>query len=455
MAMAYAERSDNQVFRGRREGRGQFLRAVKPLLPLLILLYSFFIFPPEVKLTVLSANIPLYRLIAIIFSWKWIASYSRKDLHFTVVDGLISFSSLWMIVAFLHHYGAGTGFIRGMGIAIDTAGSYFLARSCIRTPAQLRLLFLLLVPGLALAGLEMLLESFRKDFIVRPAFARIFGQVSGYSAGADSGAVELRREFRIGGLMRAMGPFSHPILGGITLTSTLLIYMSSGIRSWPRIVGCGAAVLGFFALSSATILAIMLAVFLFASDIMLRRLQSVTWWIVLALVILLIFFLEFSSQGGVVNLLVRQTLDPQTGYYRKLIWEYGLKSVGNNMLYGIGYAEYERPLSLLPSGSVDAHFLATGIAFGVLVSFTLLLGAIIAVFRLGAVMGGGKGADRNLLFGLNGALLILLASSMTVTYFGEARIWFMAIIGMAVSMGQLVLHKAPAASDMPLSSQLN
>lgn len=446
MSLAVAERLPGPAVAVGRIAKPGFRELVGQVWPLLLLMASFLLLSPEVRITILGVNLPAYRLLALVLSWHWISALSRAQIRLMSADWLIVLVSIWMLISFSYHYGIGVGIVRGMGVVIDTAGAYFLARSCIRTPADLRLLFFFLLPLLLIAGLEMLMESVTKDFLVRPAYGKIFGQVSSYSGGAADGVLELRKEFRLGGLMRGMGPFSHPILGGLTLTSTMLIFLNSGIRSWPKYLGCFAAFLGFFALSSATILSLLVAFGLFFGDKFIAYFRSVSWWMVSVFVILASLFIEFASKGGLVNILIRQTLDPQTGYYRKAIWEWGLRSIVNHPWFGIAYAEYERPRSLLPSGSVDAHFLAAGIAFGAIVPLATLLAVVIVQVKLGLVIGRGRGADRNLLFGLNAALFSLMFASMTVTYFGETRLWFMAFIGMAASMSQLKLVRQPIDS---------
>lgn len=446
MSFAVAERLSGPAVPMRPNGKVGVRELVRPIWPLLLLFTSFFVLSPEVRVTILGVNLPAPRLIALALSWHWVSALNRGQFRLMAADWLVIAACLWMLISFSYHYGAGDGIVRGMGVVIDSAGAYFLARSCIRTPTDLRLLFLLLLPALLLAGLEMLAESVLKDFFVRTAYGQVFGRVLAYSGGAAEGVLDLRKEFRLGGLMRALGPFSHPILGGVMLTSTLLIFLTSGIRGVPKYLGCSAAFLGFFALSSATIIALTMSLMLFFGDRILKRFRRISWWVVTFFVVVLGMGIELASNSGIVNLLLRQTLDPQTGYYRKLIWEWGMRSIGNQPWFGIGYADYVRPKNLLPNGSVDAHFLSIGMVFGLIVPLAILLAAIFVQLKLGVVVGRLKGADRSLLFGLNASLFILLFASMTVTYFGESRLWFMAFIGMAASMSQLKLVRQPIDS---------
>ena len=46
------------------------------------------------------------------------------------------------------------------------------------------------------------------------------------------------------------------------------------------------------------------------------------------------------------------TIDSWTGYYRLLIWQYGLENVYANPIVGIGLAEWTRPW-WMPAATVD------------------------------------------------------------------------------------------------------
>ena len=51
-----------------------------------------------------------------------------------------------------------------------------------------------------------------------------------------------------------------------------------------------------------------------------------------------------SNQTPVQFYISRFTFNAQTGWYRLAIWEYGSASVLNHPLFGIGFADWTRPL---------------------------------------------------------------------------------------------------------------
>lgn len=416
--------------------------SVYAVLPLVALLYSFFLFPPETRLQIATVNLPIYRIL-IILLLPLIFQSTLKRVRIGAADIMILLASAWMAISFMDIYGAGVGIVRALGNIIDAAGAYLVARISIRSPRDVRIVLILIAPALLLAGLEMTVESLTRRLIVRPAFQSVFGTVSAGSEDVGNVAGEMMKDYRLGGLLRAYGPFSHPILGGIILTSAIVLYLLSGLRFWPKYIGLAGAFLGFFSLSSAAILGVFLSIGIFAGHLILQRVRQISWWVVTLFVAAALIFLEVASQGGAVNVLVRLTLNPQTGYYRKLIWEYGTQSIRDHPLFGIGYAAYERPVWLLPSESVDAHFLAEGIRYGIFVPALTIVAIVMTQIMLGRLAGRGRGADSNLIVAVNACLFILMFGTFTVTYFGEARLWFMAIVGMAVSMARLAHVRTP------------
>lgn len=406
--------------------------------PIVLLTCSYLLFPPEVRLNAGGLNFPLYRLLIVLMLPVTLMRVATGGLRLAFADLCVLVSALWMIISFVAYYGPAGGFVRSIALTIDMAGSYFLARVSIRTPNDFRRLLIILAPILLLAGLELLVESLARKLIVRPAFVAIFGNLPAYNGGEAVGELNLRQDLRLG-LLRAFGSFSHPILAGVVLTSSFAWFWSSGIRSWPKWVGLAAAFLGLFSLSSAAFLAIFIAIAIFVGDAFRKRIPGMTWWTISAFIIIIMTFLQVASKNGVVPILIRMTLDPQTGFYRLIIWEYGWKSIMHYPLIGIGFTPYERASFL--STSIDAHFLLLGVRHGIVAPLALFAGAVTTLIVLGKNVNRQPSVDRRCLFGVNISLFIMLITSMTVTFFSEANIWFMSAFAIAVSFSVYRVEK--------------
>ena len=78
-----------------------------------------------------------------------------------------------------------------------------------------------------------------------------------------------------------------------------------------------------------------------------------------------IVVVQFGSNQGAVKFFISNfTFDPQTGWYRVAIWDYGSASVLNHPLLGIGLADWERP-RWMASDSVDNFWLLTAMRYGI------------------------------------------------------------------------------------------
>jgi O-antigen ligase len=164
----------------------------------------------------------------------------------------------------------------------------------------------------------------------------------------------------------------------------------------------------------------------------LRRLVSfLTWPRLVALVGAAMVAIEAVSSGGLIRVLIRSTLSPQTGYYRLLIWEYGSKSVAKHPWFGIGFDEFERPAWM--TNSVDAFWLNIAMRYGLPSAILLGLTAVIAIVGLSrAVVRDPQ--DRETLVGIAISITVLSILAFTVAFFGGIFIWYFMLLAVGVTL---------------------
>lgn len=430
---------------------------VKQLLPLIGLFYSFLLFPPEVSFSLGGLWLPVYRVSLIAGSLFVLVGFvrgGRMGLDFP--DICVYFASFWIFLSFVIVYDVWVGTTRGAGVLLDVVGSYLLARTSIRSFHDFRYFLLLCLPGLAIAAGIMAAESLSGRLLYRPSFSSIFGSVASYSGGEANGQIVIRPETRLG-LLRAYGPFSHPILGGLILGVFLPLIFFSGIRSWPWWIGMGSAFAGIFSLSSAAILGFAISIGGIGLDFIKNRLlPQISWWTITFLGGMAALSLHVVSKSGLIAVLARFTLVPHTASYRVLIWEFGTKSVAEHPWFGIGYQQWER----LPwmGESIDAHFLMLAVRHGFIVPMLILVAAIYSIARLGLSAPFLARNDRRLILGVIISMTIMLVAGQTVAFFGASQLVFMAILGFTVSLmsysseicrdsRQMSQHAKPNVSD--------
>lgn len=415
-----------------------------PLWPLILLLYAILL-PREVRLELGTLVFFADRIVGFAMLPVLLHAAVTGFLRFRVADGLVLAAGTWMVIAMSRNYGFEAGIERGGALAVDLAIGYFLARICIRSIKDLQRVLVAYAPGLAIAGLFMAVESLTSREIVKPMAEAIFGRLPIYLSGEAAGFAETRQQFRLG-LMRAAGPFPHPILGGLFLASALSLYLWSAIRGWPRVLGIVAAICSFFSLSSAAILALVVSFGFVSYDWLQKRLVNLSWSMLGLILLVASIALQLVSQGGVVYVIVRYlTLNPATGYFRQLIWEFGLVSVRQNPLFGIGFEGYERPVWMLTE-SVDAHWLLLAIRFGLPVALLLVTLAGLAIYSLSKASVMVAGRERDTIRSVAIAIGVIVLMAFTVALNGGVHAWFMVLTGSAISIAAAI---AGPASPQP------
>ncbi|MHA6333007.1 hypothetical protein ACXYL9_04925 [Qipengyuania sp. CAU 1752] len=339
-----------------------------------------------------------------------------------------------MVAAMASHYGLASGIERGGALALDATISYFVARSCIKNTTDFQKVLILVAPGFALAGLSMALESISGRNLVRPAAVAVFGALPQFIGGEAVGEYFIRSEFRLG-LMRATGPFPHSILGGLFLASLLPLYLWARLRGWPRIVGALSALCGFFGLSSAALLALVLGAGFIIYDRVQKTVRELNWTIVLVAVGALALAIQIAAKGGLLYVIIRYlTLNPATGSYRQITWDFGLSSVRHNPLFGIGFEGFDRP-SWMISESVDAHWLLIPMRFGI--PAIVFAGALAVWAIVMAARASTRGDDvvyQQVLRSLCFSQIILVLMAFTVSLTGSINGWLMMLIGVTVTL---------------------
>lgn len=405
--------------------------AYRKMLPALILFYSALL-PMEVRFSIAEQTFYPPRIAAFLLLPWLINRLASGGLRFRPIDGIMFFGVAWMVLSFMLYYDALTGLLRSAPLAFDTVVPYLIARIVLRDLTDLRRFLILVAPGLALAGGAMAIESLTHTPLVKPFAASIFGRLAAYENGVAVGVAGFYQQTRLG-LLRASGPFSHPILGGIFLASFIPLYLRAGIRGAPRWWALGGAVCSIFSLSSGAFLVIFLGVGIVVLDVLQRMVKHLDWRHISSLIIALLLGLQFFSKNGLVPILIRYTLDPATGYYRQLIWIYGSASVERHPWIGIGYTDFERAAFM--GTSVDHHWLLLAIRHGLPAVIAILIVCVWAQITLMRRAYRSNGTDRSTLVSLAGIGVTIIIAGCTVTYFGSMLTLFYFLIGLSVNMG--------------------
>lgn len=380
--------------------------------------------PEQFNPTIGGIYLSPFRAFLLVASLYLMVGGLRGAIRFVWPDLFIVLGMAWIwLASYMTSGSVLTAVVMGGSHTVDIGLSYFLARTAIQTPTDLRRFLILIAPGIAIVGAIIVTESLTHTLILQ----RIAGALTGMP-------YPQRLDVRMG-LMRGFGPFPHPILAGICLGSLLPIYLLSGLRGWPRLIGAVGTIGGMLTMSSAAILAIVVGGILCAYDWLSERIANLNWRLFLLFATVLYVVVELTTKLGFYNLLVRYaSLNSASAYNRVLIWQFGTENVARNPWFGIGYSDWDRPKWML-SDSFDHFWLLLALRFGIPLTFFLLGASLMAVAMIGIRSRKMNFHDARLARGVAISLAVFVLGLNSVSLWMSPLAWFFMLIGLSVSLG--------------------
>jgi O-antigen ligase len=296
-----------------------------------------------------SRLVLLLTIIPCLLMW-----FSGKAGKIRVADILIIFFCLWSFVSLTVVHGLDTSMQSATIIVVETMGSYFLARVCVRNSTQFRSMVLTITCMILLLVPFSFYESVTGNNRLLSLFGMVLPTQMDYA---------MAQRF---GLRRVQSVFDHPILSGVfsltifPLTHVVLGYGASIRRRW---TWSGLVFLStLLSMSSGPLSAIVLQTILLTWNWVFRCFQY-RWWVILAVFAVPCLVISIFSNQSIFEFYVHYfAFSQDTGWDRIRIWHFGWQSVINHPLFGIGYNEYERPEWM--EASIDMFWLVNFICFG-------------------------------------------------------------------------------------------
>jgi hypothetical protein len=249
----------------------------------------------------------------------------------------------------------------GGSVAVEFFGGYMLARAYIRTEeafaAMCKGLFLLITLTLPFAifesqtGRALIPETIEK----LPFF---FSLLDFYN---EAAGVRM-------GLERSQVIFAHPIHYGLFCSTAFALAFtgfkniySTGFRylvSFLIMVGV------FLSLSSGALMPMVLQIGLIMWAWMLRTVNS-RWIIFMGLATVCYIIIDLLSNRTPLQVFMSYaTFSPHNAYWRVIIFEWGMKNVWMNPMYGLGLNDWVRPW-FMHSTSMDNFWLLNAVRYGI------------------------------------------------------------------------------------------
>lgn len=410
-----------------REQKVKDAMAAQRVLPAILVAYSCLL-PRDLTLTIANVDFRPYRVTLILVLPLLLRLVSAARLRLSSYDAIALFVAVWAPISLIATSSLSDVVSVGFSMGGDFILAYYVGRICLQTPDDVRRLMIAFAPGCALAGLSMALESILHVQFVRPTVNKLLGQPS----------VAIQAEVRWG-LLRALGPFPHPILAGAFMASLLPFALLVLKTPRDRLTLLFAACCAIFTVSSTSIVNFMIGLIFFCA----LYAQRITRLPLIAtgasLFPLALVAIGSFSQNGLMSFLIRRlSVNAANGYYRMEIWKYAGAEANNNPLFGIGIRDWIRP-SDMPNDTIDANWLLLTMRYGYplgMAVLVLFLGGAIALalrssrFRLRE--------DTNVAAAVVISILGIVTAGISVALWEGIWVWLIMLSGCAVSLASFV-----------------
>lgn len=307
------------------------------------------VLPSELQITIVDgARFTPGRVAAIVLIIPALVALFQNGRRWIPCDALALATGCWMVIAALG--AVGTKALPTSGEALDFLGGYLITRAfCFGRPA---------------------IDTFVRVLKTATIIVVICGmadQLSGRLIVHDTirtlvNASEWPRAGWRNGHLRAAATFDHEILFGVfcALSSAVFLYWETSVFKRLSIVGvCFVGCLLSF--SSAAVMAFFLVLAAYMYDKLMRRFgwRWKVFWLLCGLFVAVFVAVAQHPLGWLISHL---TFDPQTGYFRMIIWDAGFSYIAQAPLFGYGYELFH---DVRLDGTVDSIWLLQMLRFGI------------------------------------------------------------------------------------------
>ncbi|MGL3107810.1 O-antigen ligase family protein [Bradyrhizobium sp. BR 1432] len=369
------------------------------------------------QLYVGSLRLSLYRIVLLVMILPCLSKFAAGRVGIKISDVAVLLFSFWRVLGLIVVDGIESS-SQTFGIEwIETIGPYLLARCFIRDADDfynmIQLLFRIVLVLLPFAIIELV----SGHNILRELFAMIC-------------PTPLFSPEQRSGLTRVQSVFDHPILFGVFAASALApVYLVLGHKMSllrRNLMTAAVAATASMSLSAGPLMAIVAQGLLLSWDSLLRGVKA-RWKILIGLLAVVVTLIEAVANRSLPSIVSGYlTFDPQSYYFRLLIWDYGSAVALDHPVFGIGLSDWERPNWMGPS--IDNFWLVLAMRSGLPAPVLLHL-AILLIFL---TVGSKKGLDGKIT-AYRTAFLIAMAGiylvGWTVHFWDTAYVAFLFLLG--------------------------
>jgi len=411
------------------------MKKKKPRIPFPVLLLIIGIITPiELSPVIGTLHMLPHRVAILIFIIPALRRlFASKLVRPATQDYLFVAFNAWMLFIFIAHMDVGPGLQYGGSLVVESLGGYAIARAYIRTYDDFIATLTALFKAVCFVGLLALPEAITGNHYVHIWLRAI--------AVVQPGASDEVRW----GLHRSYATFNHPILYGAFCASLLAMIWTTETRM-PMKIAKALSLTGatFLGLSSAPLNTLVVQSALGGLHKLTAKFPNRMKILGMGFVVVYIILSLIGDRSPIASIVSRITIDPQTGFYRTLIWGFGLDNVWAHPWFGLGLDDWVRP-EWMHSTSVDAYWLIVTMQQGI-PAIVLLIAAI--WFLIAAVHKRGPGKrpkrEQRAAIGWTLSFTAFSLAGCTVHYWDSTHTYLFFLLGMSGWLADPLKVKAKA-----------
>lgn len=399
-------------------------RAGKNAIAIWICLIGLIIPAADIQIYIAGAKFTVGRFFIALLFFPAIVIMSRSWRKIALADVMSIATAAWIIIAASLVGGEGT-LSSAAAESLEIFGGFIAARAFIFGPNALhefvRVLKVLMIVTIIFA----ITENLSGKLLVHDFVASIFG------------VTPPDPQYR-NGVLRAMATFDHAILFGAFCCATGIIILYAESSPTKRAAYVALCAFGcFLSLSSSSLLSLSFALFAYTYDRTMQR-YSWRWSAFCALVALPVVGLFAVSANPLDWLIAHLTLDPESGYFRELIWHAAFERLDESPWIGFGFNPLD---SDILDATVDSVWLVFALRFGLPMIVLFLLSNLTTFL---AVKRGRVDSHRDLFMErMSTAFTMVLVTFMfiglTVHFWNYMWIFWGVCIGIRASLREWIL----------------
>lgn len=401
------------------------------------MLFGLLLPPAEVQIYIGGLKFTVARIGIFILLLPASFILLSKGRHLLACDFFVLALASWILFAAI--YTDGTASLSSAGAeSVEFFGGYIVARAFFFGAAALRAFVSVLKVVAFTAIIFAIADTVSGRLVIHHAFASLLH------------VEPISDQYRMG-MVRAASTFDHAILFGAfcSIVAAILFYSEANVLK--RVMYTGVCLMGaILSLSSSSLMGFAIILATYSYDTLLR---SYPWrwsacWAAIGAGLLVIIIVTNKPLGWVLSNL---TLDPDSGYFRLLIWDASIFQISAAPWTGHAFTDF----GTIELNSVDSVWLVLPLRFGIPTIVFLALANLAAVLptKYSGNMGTPYLNRMRTAFSL--ILLLFAFIGITVHYWNYIWIFWGICLGIRASLRELSLYRNPRSFlySQPASNQ--